>query len=224
MRHIRQCNGYTYKVNDDYTATLVSYSGSESSLNISLTTYIDESGNYDNFEVSAIGDNAFSGNTFLQRVSISSQVKQIESNAFNCPSLQEVIMQYVYTPCRIGDGAFPSEGSYKIYVPSENVDTYKSEWSSCADHISANPQGQTVTIGDYEYVYDYYDINDALVQLKKYNGTSPSVTIPRNFNYDDRSFNVHSIASEAFAGNTSIETVTFPSEMSSHFGSPSKMF
>lgn len=202
----------TYRVNDDYTATLVSYSGYESIINLSSQAEYYDSISCSNtyYAVTAIEDKAFAGNTNLKRIQIPEGVKEIGANAFNCPNLEEVVVSSS-TPCTISDGAFPSDGSYKIYVPKGNVNSYKTAWSNYADHICANPVGTTVEIGDYEYYYRSFGVNDATVALTSYNGRDVTVTIPKSFYYDGRSFNVEGIDDNAFDDHQSLQTVIFPS-------------
>ncbi len=89
------------------------------------------------------------------------------------------------------------------YSVSENQATITS-------YTGSEPQGSTVTIGDYEYSYNTYGVDYAYVNLMKYNGTSSSIELSNHFTYNGKRYHVEKIEPEAFANNSNIETVVFP--------------
>lgn len=93
--------------------------------------------------VTSIGS-SFLRNTALQSVTISSNVSQIGSYAFNaCESLLEVHVQATIPPT-LGSSVFSNlPANYIIYVPVGYGETYKAttRWSDYADHILE--EGQT---------------------------------------------------------------------------------
>mgnify|MGYP002519763583 CR=1 FL=1 len=87
-------------------------------------------------DVTVIGGYAFSGRTELSSVVIGNSVTNIGSYAFaNCSSLTSIIINAT-TPPTLGGNAF-NGSTCQIYVPSENVNAYKtaSGWSTYASKI-----------------------------------------------------------------------------------------
>ena len=66
----------------------------------------------------------------------------------------------------------------------------------------ANTVGKVVTSGDYQY----FNLEDGTIMLEKYNGTEKKLVIPSKI--DEKEITI--IDGEAFKGNSSIVTVTFP--------------
>lgn len=91
--------------------------------------------------VTSIGNNAFYSCQYLSSIIIPSSITSIGIYAFfSCYRLSSVTVEAT-TPPTLGTGAFTNIGSFKIYVPSESVETYKSanNWSSYASEIQAIP-------------------------------------------------------------------------------------
>ena len=92
--------------------------------------------------VTSIGNSAFYGCTALESIEIPASVTSIGQVAFyGCTSLKTVTCLAVEPPT-LGNIVFDNcHGSLTIYVPSEEVETYKgtSGWSSYAGKIQAIP-------------------------------------------------------------------------------------
>ena len=220
-------NGLTYRVNDDYTVTLIEGDGGGSSnFEINSEAYYDDNGQTSSFQVTAIADGAFESSSIV-KVGIPSSIKKIGSRAFNCSSLKEIFVGQEYNsfdPCEIADDAFPVGSTFKIYVPSDKVSDYQQAWSSYANNICALPIGTSVTFGDYDCVYTDYGIYSTKLKVVKYNGNSSEVTLPAYITDNmGSSVQVSDIADEAFANNENIKTVIFPNDYYSG-SSPNRLF
>lgn len=85
--------------------------------------------------VTVIDDKAFSQCSSLKKVILGTQLERIGTNAFNRCSALETILCPDETPATLGKGAFPvadgwtvTNASYRIYVPDEQVETYRQAW------------------------------------------------------------------------------------------------
>ena len=101
---------YIYSVNaDGKTITINEYNGSSSELDIPSSI--------DGMQVTAIGDEAFSYNSYICKLKIPYGVKQIGKRAFaSISELQEITIPYSVTS--IGDEAFEYCGLLQINIPS----------------------------------------------------------------------------------------------------------
>ena len=97
-----------------------------------------------------IGDAAFSQCSKLKTVILGTQLEKISYHAFNeCLALETVLCPDE-TPATLGEEAFPLtdgwgyEAKYRIYVPDEVVDLYKTTWPKYWD--SSNPWKTTKVI------------------------------------------------------------------------------
>lgn len=85
--------------------------------------------------VTVIDDKAFSQCSSLKKVILGTQLERIGTNAFNRCSALETILCPDETPATLGKGAFPvadgwtvTNASYRIYVPDEQLETYRQAW------------------------------------------------------------------------------------------------
>ena len=87
--------------------------------------------------VTTIGDNAFYDCDSLTSVTTPESVTTIGSYAFyHCDSLTSVYCKSTTPATLVGTGAFDYNATgRKIYVPTESVDAYKTNWSTYADAI-----------------------------------------------------------------------------------------
>ena len=143
----------TFNVIDDTSTTRVLYSTANiTSVEIDgvsqeVTTHYQLSLGYHDVKIgisnpSSVPDALFSACGRLATCVLSSVVTSIGSSAFqNCKVLESVTVNATNPPT-LGSSIFRYVTSaYKIYVPSESVDTYKaaSGWSSFASRIQAIP-------------------------------------------------------------------------------------
>lgn len=90
--------------------------------------------------ITSVQDNFFSNCTKIKHIELKENVREIRSNViYNCKNLESIVCRAV-TPPRLWSGAFErANDTFKIYVPSQSVEAYKSaaEWSNYADRIFA---------------------------------------------------------------------------------------
>ena len=144
------------------------------------------------YGVTSIGDYAFGECTGLTTITIPASVTSIANDAFwGCSSLATVT---VYTPdCTLGAGAFDYSDNLTIYVFSDLVSQYQTNWSAYVDKITEmpNPNGKcgenvrwvltgespnyTLTISGTGAMADYDDPDDQ--PWKDYRSSITSVVI-----------------------------------------------
>lgn len=208
-----------YRVNNDYTVTLVGPTDDFSSDELIIpysVNYRDENGSVHGFRVTRIGDNAFAGKD-IQRLYLSGSLEYIGENAFAVNNLNGMPLKVMIgssrdsgEPCSIGNNAFGS--SPKIYVSANQLEAYQSAWSEYSSSIMQNPSGCIFSNGIFEYTY-MEDSLDAL-KLTKYVGQDKEVEIPstlsdpNNSNPTDAFLGwVTNWGAGLFKNNTTIETV-----------------
>jgi hypothetical protein len=89
--------------------------------------------------LTTIGESAFNGcyNTNLTSIVIPASVTSIGNSAFeSCSNLASVTV-FAPTTCTLGSAAFYGCTNLQIYVPSDLVDTFKTNWSTYTDKITA---------------------------------------------------------------------------------------
>ena len=183
-------NNLKYKINNDYTASLVGYTDSpenlEISKNISYESYT--------FKVRSIGERAFYGCTSLTSVTIPDSVTSIGSSAFSgCTSLTSV--NYSGTKSQWKAITVGSDNYYLTHA-----------FIKCTDGIIGN--GNTVTVDSVEYKLN----DDYTARVISYSGTPENITISESVWYEGYTFKVTSIDS-AFDGCTSLTSVTIPNSV-----------
>ena len=183
-------NNLKYKINNDYTASLVGYTDSpenlEISKNISYESYT--------FKVRSIGERAFYNCTSLTSVTIPNSVTSIGDSAFyDCTSLTSV--NYSGTKSQWKDITVGSDNYYLTHA-----------FIKCTDGIIGN--GNTVTVDSVEYKLN----DDYTARVISYSGTPENITISESVWYEGYTFKVTSIDS-AFDGCTSLTSVTIPNSV-----------
>ncbi len=179
-----------YKINNDYTASLVGYTGEFENLTIP------ESVTYEGytFSVTSIGDYAFRSCENLTSVTIPDSVKSIGNDAFfDCTSLTSV--NYGGTKSQWKAITIGSDNYYLTHA-----------FIKCTDGIIGN--GNTVTVDSVKY-----RLNDDTAQVISYSGTPENITISECVSYEGITFKVTSIGSSAFSGCTSLASVTIPNSV-----------
>ena len=125
-----------YRLNDDYTAEVISYSGTPGNITIS------ECVSYEGitFKVTSIGSSAFSGCTSLASVTIPNSVTNISCDAFNgCSKLKKIEIPDSVT--YIGSKAFDGTAFYNTVKNWEDGVLY------CGNHlISAKSDVTKITV------------------------------------------------------------------------------
>ena len=129
-------NSVKYRLNDDYTAQVISYSGTPENITIS------ECVSYEGitFKVTSIGSSAFSGCTSLASVTIPNSVTNISCDAFNgCSKLKKIEIPDSVT--YIGSKAFDGTAFYNTVKNWEDGVLY------CGNHlISAKSDVTKITV------------------------------------------------------------------------------
>lgn len=110
---------FTYTLNSNNQATITGFRGNTSSIKIPDTL--------DGYEVIAIGESAFKGNTTLRYVGMTNNITKIDYRAFmNCSALREIQLSYNLT--YLGGGAFRNCISLQsILIPKSlnNISSYQ---------------------------------------------------------------------------------------------------
>ena len=182
-------NSVKYRLNDDYTAQVISYSGTPENITIS------ECVSYESytFKVTSIGSSAFKDCTSLTSVTIPDSVTSIGDNAFSgCSNLKSV--NYNGTKAK-----------WKSISGYSNV----SQIIKCTDGIYAN--SNTIIINSVKYRLN----DDYTAQVISYSGTPENITISECVSYESYTFKVTSIGSSAFKDCTSLTSVTIPDSVTS---------
>ena len=199
-----------YKLNDDYTAQVISYSGTPENITIP------ESVTYEGvtFKVTSIGVEAFYKCTRLTSVTIPNSVTSIGNRAFrDCTRLKSVTIGNSVTS--IYSSAFENctnltsvnysgtKSQWKSIIFGSDNDKLKNAIIKCTDGVIGN--GNTVTIDNLEYKIN----NDYTASLVDYKGILKNITISKSVTYEGYTFNVTGIDG-AFSGCTSLTSVTIP--------------
>lgn len=201
-----------YRVNNDYTVTLVGptddFSSDELTVPFSVT-YRDENGSGHGFPVTRIGDNAFAGKD-IQRLYLRADLEYIGENAFDVHLPLKVVIgssRDSGEPGSIGNNAFGS--SPTIYVSADQLEAYQSAWSEYSSSIMQHPSGCIFSNGIFEYTYEEDCLSDPLI-LTKYVGQDKEVEISSTLsdpNTDAFLGWVTNLGAGLFKNNTTIETV-----------------
>ena len=171
-----------YRLNDDYTAQVISYSGTPGNITIS------ECVSYEGitFKVTSIGSSAFKDCTSLTSVTIPNSVESIGDNAFNgCTSLTSITIPDSVTT--IGNNAFSGCSSLtSVTIPNSVESIGDNAFQNCSSLTSATIGNNVTSIGSSAF---------------KDCTSLTSVTIPNS---------VESIGDNAFNGCTSLTSITIP--------------
>lgn len=173
----------------------------------------------DESELTSIGQMAFSGGSYT-KVTIPKKVTRIGQQAFDFNTNLLEITFLNSTPCALDGSLFTGElaAGFKIYVPTEAVNAYKSAsnyyWSQLADYIqlipSAPQPGDEITDDTFKYTVNEDGNSVTLTGFKDADTAPTEITIP---------------ATVQGFGVTSIEEMAFSDEnlTSVHFAEDSKL-
>ena len=132
-----------YRLNDDYTAQVISYSGTPGNITIS------ECVSYESytFKVTSIGSSAFSGCTSLTSVTIGNSVTSIGDSAFSdCASLTSITIPNSVTT--IGNNAFSGCSSLtSVTIPNSVESIGDNAFQNCSSLTSATIGNNVTSIG-----------------------------------------------------------------------------
>ncbi len=132
-----------YRLNDDYTAQVISYSGTPGNITIS------ECVSYESytFKVTSIGSSAFSGCTSLTSVTIGNSVTSIGDSAFSdCASLISITIPNSVTT--IGNNAFSGCSSLtSVTIPNSVESIGDNAFQNCSSLTSATIGNNVTSIG-----------------------------------------------------------------------------
>ena len=161
------------------------------------------------YKVTALADNAFANNTSLTIYDIPVCITAIGANAFSgCTNLQRVSAM-TETPATLGANAFSGlPTGFDIIVPENYEEAYKAAWSAYASHINVShaPYAADVPIGDFTY---YLRGGEELTaQITGINGAPTEITIPATVEYEGYTYTINGIEPKAFEDATSVEKLT----------------
>ena len=114
---------YTYRLNEDQQATIISYTGNATSLTIPTSL--------DGYDVIAIGDDAFEGNTLLKTVIMQDNIITVGDSAFkDCSNLTNITLSENLTT--IGLSAFENCSSLRtLHLPSSLTLLERCAFNNC---------------------------------------------------------------------------------------------
>lgn len=177
---------YRYKTHlqdGHYWSEIVAYSGTTENLNVQSSL--------EGYQVTAIRDSAFSGNTHLKTVIIPERVTVIDKNAFNgCAQLNDI---YFMGPMpEIGQGAL---GDATVH----HLSAYSESWNG---HSGSKSQIEECSDGSLKY----YIVNGRAHVYGWISGSS--VDIPASVTKEGVTYETGSVAPWAFYSNWNIREVS----------------
>ena len=207
---------FSYTLNNDGTATISKYNGTESVL------YIPSS--IDGHSVTSIGNSAFNGCSGLSSASIPDSVTSIGNWAFSgCSGLTRVTIPNSVTS--IEDSAFRNcrwlknvyYGGAKAQWEAVSIGSYNDYLTNATIHFNSavtlvpTPEPTSETISASANDFSYTVNSNLTVSITEYNGTESSLSIPSFI--DGRS--VTSIGNSAFNGCSGLSSVSIPDRVTS---------
>ena len=215
------------------TATLISSTTTEKNVTIPDSVKIDGV----KYGVIDIGQNAFKGNTSIERVTISEKVKTIGAYAFQgCTGLKKIELPSTLTA--IGEKAFDgcksithvcskistlfeinsnvfSVYTASLYVPEGTLDTYKAKngWNNFTNNVYTGYFVDDLTIDYLSYDCLITGSGNAATKtatLTKSTTSTADVVIPDSVPVGSLYYRVTNIRQSAFSGNSKLVNITIP--------------
>lgn len=173
----------THLQNGRYWSEITAYSGTAENLTVQSSM--------EGYQVTSIGDSAFSGNTYLKTVIIPERVTVIGKNAFSgCTQLNDI---YFMGPIpEIGQGALGSAAAHYLSAHSGSWDGYSGSKSQTEEYSDGSLK--------------YYIVNDTAHVCGWMSGSR--VEIPASVTKDGIVYEVRSVAPWAFYSNWNITEVS----------------
>ena len=219
----------TYKVTDTENKTVCYGDGTNPCIDNQTEgeLVLDEMVEYNGvtYNITSIGTKAFYGCKDITTVTIPAAISAIDASAFQgCSSLTKV-MSRIETPFAFGSNAFASiSDKCSLHVPTGTKSDYiNNGWTSAVfkggvvEGDNALLVGDTFTAKDangIDILYTITDVDEMLVKVG--NSTDPAIdisttgeiSIPSQVEYEGVTYNVSTIATNAFIGCAGITTVT----------------
>ena len=215
------------------TATLISSTTTEKNVTIPDSVKIDGV----KYGVIDIGQNAFKGNTSIERLTISEKVKTIGAYAFQgCTGLKKI--EFPSTLTAIGEKAFDgcksithvcskistlfeinsnvfSVYTASLYVPEGTLDTYKAKigWNNFTNNVYTGYFVDDLTIDYLSYDCLITGSGNAATKtatLTKSTTSTADVVIPDSVPVGSLYYRVTNIRQSAFSGNSKLVNITIP--------------
>ncbi len=215
------------------TATLISSTTTEKNVTIPDSVKIDGV----KYGVIDIGQNAFKGNTSIERLTISEKVKTIGAYAFQgCTGLKKIELPSTLTA--IGEKAFDgcksithvcskistlfeinsnvfSVYTASLYVPEGTLDTYKAKngWNNFTNNVYTGYFVDDLTIDYLSYDCLITGSGNAATKtatLTKSTTSTADVVIPDSVPVGSLYYRVTNIRQSAFSGNSKLVNITIP--------------
>jgi hypothetical protein len=186
---------FTYTTNNG-TITITGYTGTNGEVTIP--------GQINSARVTAIGDNAFAGNTNLTSVVIPNSVASIGASAFDdCSSLTNAIIGN--SVASIGNDAFTGCTSLSsVTIPNSVTSIGVEAFSYCANLVAINVDVSSTSYSSVNGIL--FDKSQTAIVEYPAGKLESSYAIPNS---------VVSIGTNAFNGNTNLARVTIPTSVTS---------
>ncbi len=228
-------DGIVYSLPGGSDVAAIGYTGDKTDITIPSTV----TGDGKTYNVIAVGNNGFKGNTTLKTVSFTDSIKSIGQNAFSgCTGLKSVIIgnkitgigASAFSNCTgiekavfgkgiesVGDGAFSGVTFYKVggtETLAVSVDNLKGKMFELSDSKLSEVDLTSLTKDGIKYELS---VENETATVIGYTGDGTVVGIPEKVT-DDRiniEYTVTAIGASAFKNKTTLTSVTIPATVTS---------